>query len=188
MKLLLIEDDPLQAEWVTSAFKRDFKHIEVWNIHTERGFLTQIDQIETWMPDLIILDVMIRWTDPAVEMSDVPEDIISEGFLNAGFRCMERISRSETLYAVPIIMYSVLATADIKSQLNKLSPHVFVVHKDNSPDELMRFARSAVRQLSPTDLRMNTRASRILQSFELKPGWFGLRVDLKSLFGRRHKS
>jgi len=187
MKVLLVEDDYLQAESLINDFEEAFKDIEVRRVKTERQFRSEIQEIESFAPDLIILDIMLRWGAPFSEEQLLPEGMEDIGHWRAGFRCLEIISNSKELYNTPVILHSVLAREDIKEELNGLPKHVLVCRKSPSTEELFKFVRSALKELPEDNLKKKGILSRLVDSSELKPGWLGIKIDLKSVFGRKKK-
>ncbi len=69
MRVLIVEDDYLEEDLVRGILKRIFKipDEEIRTISTEGQFRSDIDAIAKsgTPPDLVIMDVMMRWTDPA---------------------------------------------------------------------------------------------------------------------------
>ncbi len=188
LKLLLVEDDPIQAEMLISEFEDEFRDVEIKRIVTEKQFRDEITNIESFAPDLIILDVMIRWANHAQDITVSPEPIEAEGMYRAGFRCLKLISDSKRLYDTPVILHSILQKGDLREELDGLPKHIVVSSKGAPREELFMFVRSVLKELPEGILKEKTIISKLIDSSELKPGWFGIKVDLKSIFGKKRKS
>lgn len=108
MKILLVEDDVQQEEAIVDAIRKEFPEIQIETICTELDFRQSLESIATAPPDLIILDIMIRWTDPRADMVPQPDDVKKETYLVAGIRCEKLLrSRPET-ELIPVVFYSIL--------------------------------------------------------------------------------
>ena len=58
------EDDPEDEYAVSEAIEGRFQ-VKPEVIRTESGFFTALEDISANPPDIIVLDVMLRWTDPS---------------------------------------------------------------------------------------------------------------------------
>src|ERR1051326_4524395 len=97
LKVLIVEDDPMQACFLKERFEDEFNEVEIFLIGSEKQFREDLKAIEEFAPDLIILDVMLRWMNPSPNMSSMPEDVTETGMYRAGFRCLKSLSESPTL-------------------------------------------------------------------------------------------
>lgn len=189
LRILLVEDDSLHANWLTSRFNEEFQDIEIKRIESESQFHKEFENVETFAPDLIILDVMVRWKEPSADPADLPDDVRTEGFYRAGFRCLKLLGGSEKLNTTPVIIHSILEKDDLKEELVGLPNHIVISSKTSLlEEELFMFVRSMLKELPEDNLRKKTILSRLLESSELKPGWFGIKIDLKSVFGKKKHS
>lgn len=112
MRILLVEDDHNQEEAIREAIQeKRIPGVEVEVIRTELGFRNQLDTIVQNPPNLIILDGMIRWTDPSPEMIEPPSTVRDGGPFLAGRRCLELIG--DKLLKVPVIFYTILELEDL---------------------------------------------------------------------------
>src|SRR3712207_5235773 len=105
LRILLLEDDPLQSEQIAHDLKTRLApiQVEVEHIATEYDFRQRIDRIgaggggpaSALLPDvaildvLVIADVMLPWTTPDPNSPKTPPDVMKEGFLTAGLRCRD---------------------------------------------------------------------------------------------------
>ncbi len=65
MYLLVIEDDYLQANWIQENLQTAFPTARIQRIATELDFRSHLEEIGRDRPTVIIMDVMLRWTDPS---------------------------------------------------------------------------------------------------------------------------
>jgi DNA-binding NarL/FixJ family response regulator len=113
MHILVVEDDGLQAESVVSGLKRAFPRAVVNLVETEHQFVTGIDQIKNDPPSVIVMDVMMRWTEPSTDMPPRPENVKRDGFYKAGFRCRDLLAQYKETKNIPLILYTVLENEDL---------------------------------------------------------------------------
>jgi CheY-like chemotaxis protein len=118
MYILVVEDDHLQAQSVISSLEREFTDCKPDSISTEYEFRSRLPDIARNPPDLIVMDVMLRWTDPAPDQTRSPEDVTDKPH-RAGFRCQELMASNEKTKNIPLILYTVLEKADIQHEFQK---------------------------------------------------------------------
>jgi len=144
MNILIVEDDYLQADSIYEKVKQAFR-LAPQKISTEQQFRTQLNEIEKQPPDLIIMDVMLRWTDPSpdLDIESTPPEVLHQGFYRAGVRCGRLLADSEILRRTPIILYTILERADLENDLKELSGRLRIVHlrKESDPDPLIQLIR-----------------------------------------------
>jgi hypothetical protein len=138
MKILIIEDDYLDADWICRLLKQAFHSIKLVHISTESEFLSRFDEIAEDPPDIFIIDMMLRWANPSKDMVEPPHEVIEGKFHRAGFRCQRRLSAREETKDKAVIFYTVLDRHD----LGKLPRNVFHLRKDSDPDPLIRLIRA----------------------------------------------
>ena len=61
---LVVEDDPAQAEALEKALRRRFRRHDVLVVETESEFRQGLAEITKHPPDVAIIDVILRWSDP----------------------------------------------------------------------------------------------------------------------------
>ncbi len=104
-KVLLLEDDYLQRTDIRDALEGRFG-AEVVAKSTELEFQNDFEQIAENPPEVAILDVMVRWTNPTRDSQFDPE--IATHPEVAGLRCAEMLGTDPRTRQVKIILYSVL--------------------------------------------------------------------------------
>lgn len=141
MNIILVEDDHLQAEWARLSFERYFRSVTVRRISTESEFYENLEKFETSPPDLFVIDVMLRWTDPSPTMQPPPEEVLKDGFYRAGLRCERKLAEQESTRSIPVILYTVLEDIDLHPELGNLPKHVTYLRKDSDPTPLINQIR-----------------------------------------------
>jgi CheY-like chemotaxis protein len=186
LKLLIVEDDPFAAAGLRSQFKTEFREVEIKVVTSESQFLEDFKYIEQFEPDLIMLDIMLRWSNARINRSlAMPREIKSTSFYRAGFRCLKLLSESEGLKDVPVIIHSILGRDELTEELKDLPVNVFASEKSESQMKLFMYVRSMLQDLPEENLKKKSILSKLLASSEIKPGWFGIRIDLKTIFDKR---
>lgn len=109
MKLLIVEDDFIQAEYIETELKQLLTDVEIKRISTESKFYDFLAEIDENKPDIILLDIMLRWTDSAPDLREMPENVENEGFHLAGIRCEKKLRETKGGENIPVIIYSVIA-------------------------------------------------------------------------------
>lgn len=138
MRILLVDDDPLQTEWLRSELGRRFPSAQFEEISTESGFRDKLADIENSPPDVVLLDVMLRWTDVAEVMPPVPSDVAEGKYFRAGLRCLGLMAKRSRTRDLPVILLTVLDEADLANELENLPPNVVHVPKTADPEVLDR--------------------------------------------------
>jgi len=87
--ILIVEDDKIQADELKNRMER--LGFFVHNIATEVEFRRHMDETDRPAYTLAVVDMMLRWTDPAPDMEAPPLEIIEEGFYTAGLRCCRKL-------------------------------------------------------------------------------------------------
>jgi len=139
MKILIVEDDKLQFDFINNAFSRIWApdKPEIDRISTESDFRKKFHEIAVTNPDLIIMDVMVRWADPSPNIPVPPPEIVEQGFYRAGLRCVKMLAENEMTKNIPVIIYSVLDKSDMEDEIPNL-PNVKYLDKDFDPENLKK--------------------------------------------------
>ena len=185
MRVLVVEDDRLQAESIEIALKRNFQSVGVEIISTESEFCSRLETLREDPPDVVLIDVMLRWADPAPDMPPPPTEIAQEGFFRGGMRCLRRLLETPETREIPVVVHSVLQRDDIESEIAAMPRHVLFLQKDSDELRLVREIRSLLQGLPEGVVKGRGWRQRLWESVEAKPGWFGFSVDLKQLLCRR---
>jgi CheY-like chemotaxis protein len=187
MRVLLVEDDHPQAKSIAEALRRSFHDVEVRHICTESQFMEQFASIRQEPPDVVLLDVMLRWADPAPSTPEPPDEIRKGGFYRAGLRCLGKLCNTKETHEIPVIVYTVLAREDVKEEIEKAPPHVLFLQKDSDERRMIRHIRSLLQGLPESNMESRSWQRRLWESVEVKRGWMGFSMDLKNLLKRNRK-
>jgi len=187
MKIVIVEDDFLQAGnmrgWLTEAWPS----AEVVLLETESAFRQAVPLFEQSPPDIFIMDVMLRWADPGPDMIAAPEDVHADGYHRAGMRCAENILATECLNTVPIVLYSVLDGSDLADSLDQFPQHVKSLQKAASRDGLLMLAGSLLAARGPTKAAAEPDVSAQMNEPSSR-GEEGLRYDVALSFSGEDRS
>ncbi len=119
-KIVLVEDDPLQAEWMAEKIIWDaFPDAELRYYDSEHSFLEVIQngELQAWEPDHAIIDLLIRYYSPTdleglkqtPEFGDLPDVV------EAGLRCRCALvdALPETRVAIATVLDTATAVRDV---------------------------------------------------------------------------
>jgi len=113
LKVLLVEDDHIQRENARQAIESAID-AEVETKNTEWEFQRDFEAIAKNPPDVAVLDIMLRWANPAADMPIAPGEVTAKPE-QAGLRCARRLLDDERTHAVKVILYSALAKDDLSA-------------------------------------------------------------------------
>lgn len=130
MRILIVEDDEVQAGLIRAELKRVFGNDSVEVISTESEFHSKIDKIRGNPPDVVVMDIMLRWADPSEQIPPRPKDVIREDRFRAGFRCNKMLAEDDRTKGIPVILFTVLDARDIAVELSGLPANVVHLPKD----------------------------------------------------------
>ena len=120
MTIWVVEDNYLQARDVCDDLGNAFPTGSVNRIKTENEFYERIDEIAEDPKTILVLDIMLRWTEPKRDMPARPERVRKEGYYKAGFRCLEELARRKDPTQIRVILYTVLDEKDIEEDRKKI--------------------------------------------------------------------
>src|ERR1017187_3901603 len=142
MKILIVEDEKLQAQWLTENLVQAFPGSSIESFGTESTFVSHFEDIAAAPPDVIVMDVMLRWADPTSDLQMPPDEVQHEGLFRAGLRCKSLLANDERTRDIPVVLHTVLERADLQGDLSSRSP-VFYAHKDEI-EQLIHLIQAAV--------------------------------------------
>ncbi len=91
--IVVLEDDHLQEDLLRDQLQHAFPAARIDTVVTEQDFRDRLAEFRRERPDVIIMDVMLRWASPRPDAPAPPADVASGGYQRAGFRCAELIFR-----------------------------------------------------------------------------------------------
>jgi CheY-like chemotaxis protein len=112
-------------------------------LRTESAFESAFDDIAQQPPDVVVMDVMLRWDDPGPRLRNAPEEVRRDGIYRAGLRCVRRLANDSRTQAIPVVLYTVLEYHDLANDL-PMAPSVVHLRKDSNLQPLIRMIRSIV--------------------------------------------
>lgn len=136
MFILLVEDDYLQSDWISSNLKNAFSPLKLELIATEEEFYACLPEISKEPPNVVIIDVMLRWTDPKRDMPPPPREVMEGGYYRAGLRCQKELAKNALTENIPVILYTVLEKIDLEQELDGLAKTITYLRKDSDSSSL----------------------------------------------------
>jgi len=148
-EILILEDDPRMGEWLAEQLERragkDRSRIEILETESEfrKEWLSEFREKRRQKPRVIVIDVMLPWTQPAPDQPARPLDVIEGGHVRAGLRCRAEIAEAEGLKDVPVILYSSLTADDLGKLGWEPNSGVIYVSKDDG-DKILNAVMNAM--------------------------------------------
>ena len=143
---VVVEDDHLQESPLADHLTGMFRDAFVETVTTEEQFRAHLPVMSAAIPDLVVMDVMLRWASPRPGMSPPPEDVVAGGYYRAGLRCARLMLGDARLQQVPVVLYTILERNDLERNGNTLPPNATYVGKNSELDVLSRHIRSRIRE------------------------------------------
>jgi len=134
--ILIIEDDHVQHTWLSDTLSLTFPDLEVEVIETESEFIENFQRLEANPPTIIIIDIMLRWTNPSPSMP-VPPVRKTPSFYEAGLRCYDLIKNSPNMLNTSVIFYSVLGEEDLSSLFKSVGGNIIHLKKETETSPLL---------------------------------------------------
>jgi CheY-like chemotaxis protein len=179
MRILLVEDDLEQANAIETALHSHFSDLTIWNLYDEYAFRCALPSLRDDPPDIVIMDVILRWHSTAPSFPPPPPDVREGGVYRSGLRCLAMLLKSSEFSKTPVVLYSALDRGNVSRELENLPDHVFFLTKDSSDTSLILHLRSLQAAVGAPPAAPSGWRSRLWQSIEVKPGWLGFAIDLK---------
>jgi len=137
MKIILVEDNHFFVQRIREDLFKKIKNLNLVQIQTELEFRKNIENIISPTPDLIIVDVMLRWTNPSPSMELPPNEILEEGLFSAGIRCKEILLQHKINEEVPILIISALDDVVLDQEKLTMEKNVFFHEKNLNSKSLI---------------------------------------------------
>jgi len=149
-RFIVVEDDHLQEAPLQDYLTSVFPDSTVETISTEEDFRLAMPAMRANIPDLVVLDVMLRWSFPRPNPPKPPKDVLSGGYYRAGLRCAQLLQEDALLRDVPVVLYTILELNDLLRDGQQLPPNSTYVGKNSELDVLVRHIRGVLRKKSRT--------------------------------------
>jgi len=170
LDILLVEDDREMADFLTDYLKSKSTSVRVRQVRTESEFYRIFPAIAATPPDIIVLDVMFP------SAPDLDQDRFT-----AGVRCFKKLRDTTSTAQIPVIFSTVVSDLDAIGLSKPLPPHVLYLVKPYDPSTLFTFIRSLAMHLPEMPEKRRSFLQRAFDAVEVKPGGFGLKIDLKKM-------
>jgi CheY-like chemotaxis protein len=145
MKILIVEDNSIQLEWMNDELARRFPSAKIQECDTEYGFRSAFEKIAADPPDVVLMDVMLNWTHPAEDMEPRPPAIAEAGIWRAGIRCQKMLRGDPRTKDIPVLLYTSLAESSLTAELKEMSPAAYLP-KDSNFEPLVREIQSTLKK------------------------------------------
>lgn len=149
LQFVVVEDDHLQEEPLADHLRAVFGGARVIAISTEEEFRERLPALRADVPDLVLMDVMLRWADSRPGIPDPPEEVLSGGYYRAGQRCAQLMLDDPVLRAVPVVLFTILERTDLERDGQRLPVNASYIGKNVELDVLVRHVRYCLRRRTP---------------------------------------
>lgn len=141
MRILIVEDDHLQEGPFEEHLQDAFPDAQIDTVPTEKDFRHRLPQLQAQPPDVVVMDVMLRWDFPRRGAPPPPEDVQEGGYHWAGVRCAELMAADPALRRTPVVFCTIVERADLERDGRTLPPNSRYVRKSADLDGLTRTIR-----------------------------------------------
>lgn len=153
-RILIVDDEISVVEAFRQRLMRILPNATLFPVYTEQEFLSQFPEIEAFLPDIVVLDILLPWTTPIPNMQPPPpptEEVQKAGHLRAGIRCLGKLRNANATATVPVVLHSVISEMDLRESdlIDGLGEITFIVQKTDGLDHLINFIRSVTQSSLP---------------------------------------
>ena len=142
---VVVEDDHMQREPLEGRLRETFPGARVDALVSESEFRAALPELRRQVPDLVVMDVMVRWEIPRQGMSEPPPDVLAGGYFRAGLRCAQLLHDDPALRPVPVILYTILELSDLERDRQVLPANTSYLGKNTDIEALLRLVRQRLR-------------------------------------------
>jgi DNA-binding NarL/FixJ family response regulator len=142
---VVVEDDHLQEGPIAEILAGIYPGATVEAFATEEQFRAHLPQMREAVPDLVVMDVMLRWASPRPGLLPPPDDVVAGGYYRAGLRCARLMLGDSRLRRVPVVLYTILERNDLERDGQTLPSNATYIGKNSEPEVLSRHIRSRLR-------------------------------------------
>lgn len=143
-RFVIVEDDHLQKGPLEANLQAAFDGAQITTFSSEHQFSEHIPTLQSSPPDLILMDVMLRWALPSPNAPAPPTEVAEGGYYRAGLRCANLLLANERLRQVPVVLYTILERGDLERDGNTLPANCSYVGKSGDIEVLIRKARTLI--------------------------------------------
>jgi predicted nucleotide-binding protein len=143
MKIMIIEDDPYTKSAIRDVFEEFFPNSELNVLSSVSELKRALDDglLTVNPPDLIVVDMILRWSRPAPHMPEIPVELQPYEMSRAGFKCIELLRATSGGGPIPVILHTMLTAEELRGELRIAGPNVYHVVKDENPQPLVNVMR-----------------------------------------------
>jgi DNA-binding NarL/FixJ family response regulator len=140
--IVIVEDDHLQAGPLEEYLRSDISDASVVTFGTEEEFRQNLPHLRQHPPDVVVMDVMLRWNHPSAGAARPPDDVVEGRYFRAGLRCAALLRAEEGLHDVPVVLYTILERSDLERDGKALPANSVYVGKNSDLEALSRSVRA----------------------------------------------
>jgi DNA-binding NarL/FixJ family response regulator len=142
VRILIVEDDHLQEGPFEEHLQDAFPGAQIDKVPTERDFRQRLGEFRASPPDVVVMDVMLRWDFPRKGAEPPPEDVRAGGYHWAGVRCAELMAGDAVLRRTPVVFCTIVERGDLERDGRVLPANSRYVRKSADLDGLTRTIRT----------------------------------------------
>jgi CheY-like chemotaxis protein len=144
--IVIVEDDHLQDGPLEEQIRDGFPTARIETVGTEQEFRARLADYRRDRPDLVVMDVMLRWAYPSRTPTPAPPDVAQGGYQRAGIRCAQLMAGDPALRRIPVIYYTILERSDLDRDAEQMpAGNTTYVRKSTDPEVLVRKIRDLIR-------------------------------------------
>lgn len=128
--IVVLQDDHIDREDISKLLKKEFSRFNVLMLGTEAEFHSVFPQLVAAPPSLALLDMRVKWTNPAPEMPTPPPEVLAGTGRESGARCWKMLRGHPRTANVPVIFYTVIDERYNAGEAAVADPLVKFVEKD----------------------------------------------------------
>ena len=142
MRVVLLENEPDVAVQIKDTLEVA-QGMVVECIYTEYEFRRRIHSLTASPPSAFVLDVIVDWTEPGVDVC-APIEVVKDGPFYAGVRCYSLLSADPRTEAIPVVFYSGCRRSDLDGMIT--GPINFLSKDYGDHRELLRLLEELIRR------------------------------------------
>jgi len=185
MRILLLEDDCIIAERLEHEFVSAFPGCSITHIQTELSFIQFLPSLRENPPDICLLDLMVPFASPSDKTTYEALSADQGAFHLAGLRCWRMLQDLPQTARIPAIIHSIVDSLRVRALFDDPPLTLHFVSKEEPLEKLFTLMRSLVPAVRSRRRKTASLAERVVDATELKPGAFGVKVDIKKLLRRK---
>ena len=145
LRILIVEDDHLQEGPFEEQLQDAFPDARIETVPTEREFRERLPGWRAAPPDVVIMDLMLRWDFPRRDAPAPPPDVADGGYHWAGLRCAELMAADHRLRRTPVVFCTIVERSDLERDGRVLPAGSRYIRKSADLDALARTVREVTR-------------------------------------------